>query len=73
MKDLSKMFIEPVHIGQCPLCKGNVYSENNPSNDPNMSRRCCKCTWNDNQFMTWEEMNSFNKPVSNGVVLEQRL
>lgn len=56
-KDPEDMFIEPVHIGQCPLCGGNVYSENDPSNDHTMARKCCKCTWNDNQFMTWEEMN----------------
>ena len=58
-KDPTDMFQEPIHIGQCPLCNGDVYSENDPSNDYTMSRRCCKCTWNDNQFMTWEEMNSY--------------
>lgn len=56
-KDPEDMFMEPVHIDQCPLCGGNVYSENDPSNDHTMARKCCKCTWNDNQFMTWEEMN----------------
>lgn len=58
-KDPTDMFQEPIHTGQCPLCGGDVYSENDPSNDYTMSRRCCKCTWNDNQFMTWEEMNSY--------------
>ena len=56
-KSPDSMFMEPVHIGQCPLCGGNVYSENDPSNDHTMARKCCKCTWNDNQFMTWEEMS----------------
>lgn len=57
IKNPKDMFIDPVHMCQCPLCGGNVYSENDPSDDPSMSRRCCKCTWNDNQFLTWEEMN----------------
>lgn len=56
-KDPNKMFKEPVHVGDCPLCGGAVYSENDPSDDPSMSERCCKCTWWQNQYLTWEEMN----------------
>lgn len=64
MQDPRDIFIDPVHVGQCPLCNGNVYSENDPSDDHTMSRRCCSCEWNDNQFMTWEEMNNIIKNVS---------
>ena len=56
-KNPSNMFIEPVHVGQCPLCGGDTYSENDPSDDPTLSVRCCKCNWWENQFLTWEEMN----------------
>jgi len=57
-KNPSDMFIEPIHVGQCPLCGANTYSENDPSGDTTMSVRCCKCDWWENQSLTWEEMNN---------------
>lgn len=68
-KTPSSMFLEPVSVGECPLCGGDVYSENDPSNDHTMARRCCKCTWNDNQFMTWEEMNEMIDGFKGGQTL----
>lgn len=75
-KNPSSMFFEPVHVGKCPLCEGDTYSENDPSNDPSMSVRCCECDWNVNQFLTWEEMNGmvddFKKSYEKGVTTEER-
>lgn len=52
------MFLEPVKVGKCPLCGADTYSENDPTNDPTISVRCCECVWWENQFLTWEEMNN---------------
>lgn len=57
-KDPNDMFKDPIHEGQCPLCGGDVYVENDPSDDTTMSSRCSRCTWNTNQFLSWEEMNN---------------
>lgn len=61
-KDPSSMFKVPVHVGDCPLCSGAVYSENDPSDDPSMSERCSKCTWWQNQFLSWDDINGFLEP-----------
>lgn len=58
VKEPSDMFQKPIHVKQCPLCGGDVYVESNPSDDPSMTEACCKCTWNQNQFMSWSEMNN---------------
>lgn len=63
-KDPDNMFLEPVHVGQCPLCGGDTYSENDLSNDPSMSERCCKCNWWKNQFLDWDDINDITIKIS---------
>lgn len=57
IKDPSTMFLEPVRVGECPLCGEATFSENNPDNDPSLSVRCCNCDWYENQFLSWEELS----------------
>lgn len=53
---IESTFEEPVRMGSCPLCGSSIYSENDPSRDPMARRVCENCDWEDNQFMTWEEI-----------------
>lgn len=59
IRSMESIFDEPVCVGTCPLCGSKIYSENDPGRDPMAKRVCCNCEWEDNQFMTREEMRGY--------------